>query len=251
MSSMLKLAAADPIIAVAPEKFDGHHLLLNVENGTLDLVSSTLQPHDREHLLTKRVPIVYDTGATCPLWRSFLNRVMGGNKKLVGFLQRAVGYSLTGSTSEQVLFFLHGGGANGKSTFCHILLDLLGPYGIVGAPNMLLAKRGESHPTEQTDLFGARAVVLQEVEAGRAWAEVTLKQLTGGDTIKARRMGEDFWSFRPTHKFWVAANHKPTVRGSDYAVWRRLLLVPFTVTIPPNERDPTCSKSFVASCRGF
>ncbi len=238
LSSMLALAKAEEGIAVSHETFDVRDLLLNVENGTIDLESGKLGPHEREHLLTKCAPVPYDQSAKCPQWRAFLDRVMGGNKKLVAFLQRAVGYSLTGSTSEQVLFFLHGAGANGKSTFCHVLLDLLGPYGTVGAPNMLLAKRGEAHPTEQADLFGARAVVLQEVEAGRAWAEVTLKQLTGGDTVKARHMREDFWSFRPTHKFWVAANHKPAVRGTDYAVWRRLLLVPFTVTIPRKEQDP-------------
>jgi putative DNA primase/helicase len=168
----------------------------------------------------------------------------------IRFLQRAVGYALTGDISEQVLFFLYGAGANGKSTFARVLLDLLGDYATQGAPDLLLAKRNESHPTEVADLLGCRLVVCQEIEAGRAFAEVTVKQLTGGDLIKARRMREDFWSFAPTHKFFVAANHKPPVRGTDHAIWRRIRLVPFTVRITDEERDPNLLEKLRAELAG-
>jgi putative DNA primase/helicase len=146
------------------------------------------------------------------------------------------GYALTGSVSEQVLPVLYGTGANGKSTVLNALLTALGDYGMQAAPDLLVAKRG-SHPTELADLFGMRFVASIEVEDGSRLAESLVKQLTGGDRIKARRMRQDFWEFEPTHKVLMACNHKPQVRGTDNAIWRRLRLLPFTETIPPAEQD--------------
>jgi putative DNA primase/helicase len=176
---------------------------------------------------------------------------MGGNAELIAFLKRAVGYSLTGDVSEQVLFFLHGSGSNGKSTFTRVVQDMLGEHATQAPPDLLIAKKNPNHPTELTSLFGARFAVCQEVEAGAFFAEVTLKQLTGGDLIAARRMREDYWRFRPTHKLWIAGNHKPNVRGTDHAMWRRIRLVPFAVTIADKAKDPHLPEKLAAELPGI
>jgi len=230
-----QLAAVEEGIAISHAVLDGDPWLFCCANGTLDLRTGLLLEHDPEHLITKRSPVVYSPDADCPTWERFLLEVMGGDRELVDWLQRAVGYSLTGRVSEQVLFFLYGVGSNGKSVFVKTLLEVLGDYGVVGAPDLLLAKNGQAHPTEQTDLAGARLVSCQELEQNRSWAEATVKQLTGGDPIKARRMREDFWTFLPTHKFWISGNHKPHVRGTDRGIWRRMRLIPFTVSFEGRE----------------
>jgi putative DNA primase/helicase len=235
--AMVSLAESEPGVPVLPNEMDRHEWLFNVKNGTIDLRTGELRPHRREDILTKIVPVEYDPVAECPTWLAFLERIMAGNRNLIGFLQRAAGYSLTASTQEQCFFLLHGTGANGKSVFLTTLLAATGDYGIQAAPVLLLKKSGESHPTEVADLFGARLVVATETEAGRRLAENLVKQLTGGDRLKARFMRQDFFEFNATHKIWLATNNKPTVRGTDYAIWRRIKLVPFTVTIPPEERD--------------
>jgi putative DNA primase/helicase len=182
-------------------------------------------------------PVEYDPQAACPMWEAFLDRIMAGNQKLIRYLQKAAGYSLTGDVSEQAFFIPYGSGANGKSVFLTTLLAVLGDYGIQAPPDLLMVKQGERHPTELADLKGARLVVAIESEEGKRLAESLVKQLTGGDKIKARRMREDFWGFDATHKLWLATNHKPIIRGSDYAIWRRIRLIPFNVTIPPEEQD--------------
>jgi len=163
---------------------------------------------------------------------------MDGHADLITFLQRAVGYSLTGSVAEQVLFLLWGTGANGKSTFVNAVLDVLGnDYAMQAPDGLLTVKKGDAHPTERADLFGKRFVSSIEIEDGARLAESMVKQLTGGDSIRARRMREDHWQFTPTHKLWMAANHKPTIRGTDHAIWRRVKLVPFVVTIADADQD--------------
>jgi putative DNA primase/helicase len=194
-------------------------------------------PHDRNALHTKLAAVHHDATATCPTWLWFLDWAMQGDQELVAFLKRAVGYSLTGTVSEQVLFFLHGAGENGKSTFLNVLQELLGEYGAAAESELLLATDHARHPTGLADLMGRRFVVAQELEDGRRLAEALVKQLTGGDVIKARRMRQDFFQFWPTHKLWMAANHKPGVRGTDHAIWRRIRLIPFLATVAPGQRD--------------
>lgn len=237
LSGIVRIARGLPGVAIVTEQLDKDPFLFNCRNGALDLRTGELRPHQRDDYLTKLAPVAYEPGAAAPVWERFLDEIMGGDEDLVAFLQRAVGYAMTGSVKEQVLFFLHGGGANGKSTFLRALLEVFGDYGSPSAPDILVAKRHDSHPTEIADLFGARLVVVQEIDAGRALAEATIKKLTGGDAIKARRMGENFSSFLPTHKFFLAANQKPRVSGVDEAIWRRLRLIPFNVTFPEDKRD--------------
>ena len=165
-------------------------------------------------------------------------------------MQRLAGYALTGDTSEHVLPFLYGTGANGKTTLINALMQTLGDYAQLAAPDLLLAKRG-AHPTELADLFGMRFVASASVEDGRRLAESLAKQLTGGDRVKARRMREDFWEFEPTHKIFLAANHKPIVRGTDHGIWRRVKLVPFTVTVPAEEQDKRLAEKLTAEAAGI
>jgi putative DNA primase/helicase len=171
---------------------------------------------------------------------------------LINYLQRLVGYCLTGVTEEHILPFLYGSGANGKSTFCETILRLMGPdYAMKAAPDLLMAKRWETHPTDRADLFGKRFVACIETEAGRRMAEALTKELTGGDRVRARRMREDFWEFTPTHHVWLAGNHKPTIAGTDHGIWRRVKLIPFDVVIPQAEQDKKLPAKLVQEMPGI
>lgn len=233
VDAMIALAKSE--VPVQPEELDANPWALNVENGTLDLRSGELRPHRREDRITKVAGTRYDPDAAAPVFERFLGRVLP-SEELRGFVQRMVGYALTGDVSEQVLPFLHGGGANGKSTLINAVMEALGDYAQQAAPEILTAKKG-SHPTELADLQGARFVASVEVEDGRRLAEALVKQLTGGDRVKARFMRGDFFEFNPTHKVLLAANHKPPIEGTDRAIWRRIKLIPFDVTIPDAEKD--------------
>jgi putative DNA primase/helicase len=235
--ALVTLAQCEDGIPILHDELDRDPWLLNLENGTLDLRTGVLGPHERAHRFTKLARIRLDPTSACPRWIAFLERVLP-DAEVRAFVQRAVGWSLTGDVSAQVLFFCYGLGANGKSVFLRILLFLLGKdYAIQAAPELLLARRERGHPTDQADLFGVRLAVCVEMGPCRSFDEVMVKRLTGGDLIRARRMREDFWEFEPTHHLWIAANHKPGIKGTDYAIWRRILLIPFTVTIPEEERD--------------
>ena len=236
LNAMIQLARS--LLPVGPGELDCHPWLLTCANGTLDLRTGKLGRHDRRHLITKVAPVPYDPKATCPLWERFLDRVMAGDRDLVAFLQRAVGYSLTGSTGEQVLFLLHGVGANGKSTFVETVRALLGDYATQADFTTFLRREGESVRNDIARLAGARFVAAVEADAGKALAESVVKQLTGGDTITARFLFREYFEFVPAFKVWLAANHKPSIRGVDHGIWRRIRLVPFMVTIPEPERDP-------------
>ncbi len=249
MGAMLGLAQS--LLPLSPEALDANSDLFNCANGTLDLRTGDLRPHDRGDLLTRRSPVSYDPDATCPLWDAFLLRVLGGSERLVAFLQRAVGYSLTGHTSEQVLLLLYGIGANGKSTFLETVRALLGDYATQADFTTFLKREGEGARNDLARLVGTRFVSAVEAEAGKPLAEALVKQLTGGDTITARFLFKEFFDFRPTFKLWLAANHKPTISGGDHGIWRRIRLVPFTVTIPEAERDPKLTAKLAAELPGI
>ncbi|MFO0639679.1 MAG: phage/plasmid primase, P4 family [Polyangiaceae bacterium] len=248
--NMLELAKADARIRVAHTALDANPFELNVMNGTLDLRTGLLREHGQADLLTKLSPIEFDASATSPVWDAFLARVVPDDGTRT-FLQRAAGYSLTGDVSEQVLFFLQGGGCNGKSTFVNILRELVGEYGKPAAPDLLLATQAEKHETQVADLCGARLAIASETEKGRGWAEARIKALTGGDQVKARRMREDFWEFTPTHKFWVCSNSAPAVRNTDDGIWRRIRKVPFNVKIEEREKDPRLLEKLRAELPGI
>jgi putative DNA primase/helicase len=235
IDAMVRLARGTS--TVGHDELDADPWLLNVANGVMDLRTGDLLEHHPDRLMTKMAGTRFDPAATAPTWDAFLRQIMPDDE-LRAFLQAAVGYSLTGDVGEQVLFLLIGDGANGKSTLVTTLTRLLGDYAAVAPKDLLLATRHQPHPTGLTDLHGARFVPAVETEAGARFAEAQVKQLTGGDPIKARRMRQDHWQFDPTHKLWLAANHRPRIAGEDHAIWRRIRLVPFTQTIAPAEQDP-------------
>lgn len=248
------LAAARCRVVVSHTDLDKGRFLLNASNGTIDLSTGTLRPHARLDLLTHDTEIPYSPDTAAPLWERFLFEIFAGDTDLIRFVQRAVGYSLTGDVREQVLLICHGNGSNGKSVFLNIVRKLLGKLALQAAPDLLMADRHRRHPTEQADLFGKRLVVCQETAEGRRFNESLVKQLTGGDAITARRMFEDNWTFEPTHKLWLATNHRPEIRGTDHAIWRRIRLIPFNVQFSDDgdhKKDPGMEAKLTAELSGI
>jgi putative DNA primase/helicase len=235
--AMISLAKSEPSIAVAADQLDADTWLLNCLNGTIDLRTGELRPHQRDDLCTKQVPVEYDPDASCPRWNDFLAEIMGYKLLLASFLHRAVGYALTGDTSEQVLFLLYGTGANGKSSFLETIKAVLGDYARQADPATFLARKHDSVRNDVARLAGARFVSAIEAEEGKYLSEALVKSVTGGDTVAARFLYSEFFEFRPQFKIFLAANHKPLIRGTDNAIWRRVRLVPFTVTIPSDQQD--------------
>jgi putative DNA primase/helicase len=236
IESMIALARSEPGIAITPEELDADPWALNLSNGTVDLRTGELREHRREDLITKIAPVAYDPDAPAPVWEAFLERVLP-SEDLRAFVQQAAGYSATGDTSEQCLFINHGTGANGKSTYQEAIAAALGDYAMRAPTEMLLAKRSGGIPNDVARLKGARFVAASETEEGRRLAESLVKDLTGQDTISARFMRAEWFDFRPTHKLWLSTNHKPEIRGTDTAIWRRIRLIPWSVTILPAEQD--------------
>lgn len=237
LRAMIQLAESEPGIPITPERLDTDLMLLNVLNGTLDLRTGKLLPHRREQLITKVVPVKYDAKAQSAPWEAFLDQIMHGNKDLIRFLQKATGYALTGDTSEQAIFILYGTGANGKSTFLQTVSAVFGDYARQTPIQTLLARRGNNIPNDVARLDGARLVTAAEAEHGQRLAESLVKQMTGGDRIAARFLHAEWFEFDPTFKIFVATNHRPQIRGTDHAIWRRIHLIPFTKTIPEGRQD--------------
>lgn len=249
LRAMISLAETEPGVPVLVDQLDAGPMLFNTMNGTVDLATGELRPHDRQDLITKLAPGDYDPDAPCPTWERFLADVFG-DEELIGFVRRAAGYSLTGHVHEQTLVFCHGSGSNGKTTFLNVVRAVLGDYGLQLDPTVLVAGPHDQHPTGLTDLRGARFVATIETEAGRRLNESLVKQLTGGDPIRARRMHRDFFEFQPTHKLWLAGNHLPRISGTDYGIWRRLALLPFTTQFAGSRADRRMGERLVAEAAG-
>lgn len=240
---MVRISQSAKSIAVIPDQLDQDRYLLNVANGTLSLATGELRPHCRTDCITNLVPIAYDPEATCPRWEQFLQETMLTKKDgctdedLIEFIRQAFAYSLTGAVNEQCMFVCYGSGANGKSTLLDVLMALAGDYGRTAPPNLLLASKNDQHPAEIALLRGARVVTSIESEEGRRMAEAKVKMLTGGDRRSCRGMGENWWHYDPTDKIWLAANHKPVIRGTDLGIWRRIRLIPFWAKFEGGEQD--------------
>lgn len=251
IEAMIIAARSEHGIPVRSEDLDADPWLLNVENVTIDLRTGEPRPHRREDLITKMAAVLFEPDAQAPVFTAFLNRIMNGNDNLITYLQRTLGRALTGDTSEHRLEIWYGPGANGKSTLINAVLGTLGDYGQIAAPGLLLTRRQDRHPTEIADLKGARFVASIEVGEDRNLAEELVKQLTGGDRLKARFMHQNFWHFAPTHKLFVACNHKPVIRGTDHAIWRRLKLVSFSAIIPDAEQDKRLDQKLTSERSGI
>jgi putative DNA primase/helicase len=236
VAAVQTLARADRRLAATADQWDANAMLLNGPAGVVDLVAGRMRPHSHEDYMTKSTAV--SPGGECPLWLSFLARITDGNAGLQAFMQRMCGYALTGSTREHALFFGYGTGANGKTVFTDTVAGILADYHCTAPIETFTATHSDRHPTELADLRGARLVTAVETEDGRRWAESRIKMLTGGETVKARFMRQDLFAFRPQLKLLITGNHKPGLRSVDEAMRRRFNLIPFTVTIPPAERDP-------------
>ena len=219
---------------------------------TFDLKTGQERPPNRLDYCTKQTGVApAPPGTPCDLFMKFLNRVTNKDDELIGFLQRYLGYCLTGHVHEHVLAFLFGTGANGKGTFIRTVSAIFNDYCGVSPIEMFLLSRFDRHPTEVARLHKVRLTVAQETPKSRAWDEAKIKNMTGGDVMTGRFMRGDFFDFDPTHKLIIVGNHKPTLRNVDEAFRRRFLLVPFTVTIPEAERDPELSEKLRRASREF
>lgn len=249
VSAVERLARADRRHAATVDQWDADSWLLNTPGGTVDLRTGVLRPSRREDYQTKIAATA--PGGECVQWLRFLDQVTDGSEPLKGFIKRMCGYALTGSTCEHALFFLFGTGANGKSVFINTVAGVMGDYARTAAIETFIASQSEKHPTDLAGLQGARLVTAVETEDGRRWAESKLKALTGGDKIAARFMRQDFFEFVPQFKLVIAGNHKPGLRTVDEAMRRRFNLLPFTVTIPPRERDSELTERLRAEWGGI
>jgi P4 family phage/plasmid primase-like protien len=236
------ISMAQSFVPILPDSMDQDHWLFNCENGVIDLKTGELQPHKRELMMTKLSNVIYDPKADCPTWKKFLNDIFQDEKgnvkqETIDFLQKAVGYSLTGSSREQCLFFLYGTGRNGKSTFMNVIKEILGDYGKQTNAETFTVKKSERVNNDIAALKGARLVAATESEEGARLAESLVKQLTGGEPIQARFLHQEFFEYVPQFKIFFTTNHKPAIKGGDLGIWRRIRLVPFTVTIPDEKLD--------------
>ena len=237
LDRMLDLAKS--LLAVEDHRLDADPWLFNVENGTIDLRTGRREKHDPRDLLTKIAPVRANRSAKCPLFKKFLKRITGDDAGLRAFIQKAAGYSLSGATTEQVLFFVHGkSGNNGKSTLVNLIRDMLGDYGCHTPTETLLTKQYDNNiPADLARLDGARMVTAIEANFNRHLDEAKIKAMTGGEPITARFMRQNFFSFTPEFKLWLVANDRPRVRGTDAAFWRRMRVIPLNIKIPSSERD--------------
>ncbi|WP_193771380.1 phage/plasmid primase, P4 family [Candidatus Magnetaquicoccus inordinatus] len=232
------LARNEPQVILRPEELDSDPWLLNCSNGTLSLRDGQLRAHRREDLLSRSLPVVYDAQAEAPLWEKFIDRIMGHDPERVEFLRKAVGYTLSGDTSEQCFFYCFGVGQNGKSTFLEVIFELLGRYARrLPADSLMLRTQGGAISNDIAGLVGARLVASSEVEEGARLHEAKLKEMTGGDTLTARFLHQEYFEFRPVFKLWMLGNYKPVIRGTDQGIWRRIHLIPFGAPIAEAERD--------------
>ena len=225
-----RLARSDRCHARSSDDFDADPWLLNTPSGVVDLRTGETRPHQRNDLFTKVTKV--SPGGTCPRWLRFLLQITHGDKELVRFFQRFIGYTLTGITSEHAFVFLWGPGGNGKSVLLGTVAAMLGDYATTAMADVFTVTRSEHHPTHLATLRGARMVLVTETEEGRPWAEARIKSLTGGDRISARVMRGDPFEYLPAFKLWIAGNHRPVLRNPDPAMRRRLKLVPLTF-VPP------------------
>jgi len=246
IDAMIKLAESLDGVPLPITRLDADRGLLGIVGGVLDLRTGHFQPAVREHHITKRANVSFDPNAACPRWLKFLDEIFAGNADVISFVQRIVGYSLTGETSEQCLFVLFGNGANGKSVFLRIIHALLGDYAMQAVPDTFMeAHRGTSATNDLARLRGARLVSASEPDEDCILAEGVVKQLTGQNKVTCRFLYQEFFEYLPQFKILLATNHKPEVKGGDYAIWRRLHLIPFEVTIPPERQDKTLAEKII------
>lgn len=239
VAKVISLARSNPTQVATVQQWDANPWLMGTPEGTVDLSTGRLRPTLPHDYITKSTAVApAPEGTPAPMWTAFLERITAGNQELQAYKQRLAGYSLTGVIREHVFGFGHGTGANGKGVELNTLKGIWGDYAITIPTEMLMVSNTDRHPTELARLRGVRLAIGSETEQGKRWAEARIKSLTGGDPIAARFMRQDYFEFEPQFKLVVVGNHRPSLRGVDEAMRRRLHLIPYTVTVPEEERDP-------------
>ncbi|MDR0442301.1 MAG: DUF5906 domain-containing protein [Treponema sp.] len=235
--SFVKAAQWVSELNIKSDDLDPDPWLLNVQNGTINVITGEFTEHKQENMITKLANVEYDPAADCPLWKQFIREIMGYKADLINFVQTAAGWSLTGDISEQTMFILFGSGANGKSTFLNTIMYLLGDYATSTNTETFMKKTGDQNTNDLARLRGTRFVTTTEAEQGRRLSEPLIKKITGNDPMTARFLYGEFFTFTPTFKIWMATNHKPVIKGTDHGIWRRIKLIPFTTRIEEKKQD--------------
>lgn len=239
-------------VGITPGVLDRHKLLLNTPGGVVDLKAFTVTPNDPGNYITKATAVSYKPGAKCPLWLKFLDDIFAGDRELIRYVQKAVGYSLSGLTDEQCAFILYGNGRNGKSTWIDIIRYICGDYATNIQPETLMTRTQQGAANSDiARLKGARFVTSVEPNEGVRLNEGLLKQLTGDDVVTARKLYGDEFEFKPEFKLWMATNHRPVIRGTDTGIWRRIHLIPFTVQIPEEQVDKKLKDKLLCEAEGI
>jgi putative DNA primase/helicase len=249
--AFIEVASWIPELNVKTDDLDKDPWLLNVENGTVDLQTGELREHLQGDMITKIAHVSFDKEAECPIWKKFLMEIMNYNADLIRFIQTAAGWAITGDTSEQTMFILFGSGANGKSTFLNTIMNLLGDYAIATPTETFMKRNGDQISNDIARLRGTRFVTTTEAEQGKRLSEPLIKQITGNDRMTARFLYGEFFNFVPTFKIFMATNHKPVIKGTDYGIWRRIKLVPFTTTIAKEDQDKHLEKKLMEEGPGI
>ena len=235
--AFVKAAQWIKALNITSEDLDNNPWLINVQNGTIDLSTGEFREHRQEEMISKIANVEYDPEADCPLWKQFIREIMNYKTDLINFLQAAAGWALTGDISEQTMFIMYGTGANGKSTFLNTIMYLLGEYAIATPTETFMKKSGEQNTNDIARLRGTRLVTTTEAEQGRRISEPLIKKITGNDQMTARFLYGEYFNFVPTFKIFMATNHKPVIKGTDYGIWRRIKLIPFTTRIAEDKQD--------------
>jgi putative DNA primase/helicase len=240
-------------LPVLPDAFDQDRMLLNVVNGTLDLRMGALRPHDPTDLLSKIAPVNFDPEAACPRWLAFLDQIFEGDQTRIDFVQKALGYCLTGDTSERVVFIAYGSGRNGKTTLSRLIMSILGDYAKRTPTETIMAKKHESGiPNHDlAPLVGVRFATVSETEEGRKLNVAKVKDMAGDEVMTARFLYQEEFNFRPQFKLWVSTNHKPIIPGNDQAIFDRFRMIPFTYRIPEDQIDKTLEAQLAAEKSGI
>jgi len=247
-SKKAMLTEAQHHVPILPGQMDKYRMALNTPSGVINLKTGDLKEHKPEYYFTKMTTVDLSSSADCPRWLRFLDEIFGGDKDLILYIQKALGYSLTGSTAEQCAFFLYGTGKNGKSTFLDVVREVFGDYAANIQPETIMVRSNTSSAVNSdiARLKGARLVTSVEPNEGVRINEGLLKQLTGDDTVTARKLYSEEFEFKPEFKLWMATNHKPIIRGTDTGIWRRIHMIPFTVAVPDEKVDKNLSHKLKA-----
>ena len=236
LHAMIELAKSE--VSVAVDALDSDPWLLNVQNGTIDLRTGGIRPPRRADFITKISAVEYHSNALCPQWLAFVNWAMCDDAELIAYLQKALGYGMTGDISEHAFFVAYGQGGNGKTTLFGTIQQILGDYADSLRSDSLMVKRSESSiPNDIAALKGQRFIVSSEGEEGQRLAESLVKSITGGDLVKARFLRAEFFTFKPTHKIFFFTNKKPVIRGTDEGIWRRIHLIPFDAKFTKKDKQ--------------